>query len=124
MLYPMLYHEESPEKPQYNIAIPPFLDNPLPFSRINFRTPPTIPPILKNSNPPHLMTEDGGRKGVLELSSQVLTLIESSNPACRLDRFLQESEIFLRFKNFVVQIVVYSLKDHVNPKFSNYYYFL
>ena len=71
------------------------------------------------------MKENGERKGGgLELSSQVLTLIESSNPACRLDRFLQESEIFLRFKNFVVQILVYSLKDHVNPKFSNYYYFL
>ena len=38
----MLHHEESPEKPQYNMATPPFLDNPSPppFSSKNFQTPP------------------------------------------------------------------------------------
>ena len=41
----MLHHEESPEKPQYNMATPPFLDKPpilpnLPFSSKNFQAPP------------------------------------------------------------------------------------
>ena len=52
----MLHHEESPEKPQYNVAPPisrqppPILPN-LPFSSKNFQTPP-FPSILKKSTPP------------------------------------------------------------------------
>ena len=79
----MLYHEESPEKPQYNIAIPPFLDNPPPFSRINFRTRPTIPPIWKNSNPPPPPLNEGGwgEKGgarTILASTDIDRIIESS----------------------------------------------
>ena len=53
----MLHHEESPEKPQYNMATPPpFLDKPpilpnSPFSSKNFQTP-QFPSILKKLNPP------------------------------------------------------------------------
>ena len=42
----MLHHEESPEKPQYNVATPPFLGKLLPilpnppFSSKHFQTPP------------------------------------------------------------------------------------
>ena len=51
----MLHHEESPEKPQYNMATPisrhpsPFCLTPS-FSSKYFQTPP-IPSILKKSNP-------------------------------------------------------------------------
>ena len=49
IFFPMLDHEESPEKSQYDMAIPPFLDNPNsilpylpspppPFSSKNFQT--------------------------------------------------------------------------------------
>ena len=68
----MLHHEESPEKPQYNMAPPPFLDkflphfaNPFPpFSSKNFQTPP-FPSILKKSNPspPPFMKDGGGGGG-------------------------------------------------------------
>ena len=56
--FPMLHHEESLEKLQYNMAIPPFLDTPPPpilpylpppFPAKIFRPP--FPSILKKSNP-------------------------------------------------------------------------
>ena len=60
----MLHHEGSPEKPQYNITIPPFLDKPPilpnpPMSSKNFQTPP-FPSILKKLNPPPFMKGGGG----------------------------------------------------------------
>ena len=49
----MLDLEESPEKPQYNMATPPFLDKPPPISSKHFQiSPPPFPSILKKSNPP------------------------------------------------------------------------
>ena len=52
MLYPMLYHEESPEKPQYNIAIPPFLDNPPPLFSHKFSDPPSNSTNFEKFEPP------------------------------------------------------------------------
>ena len=51
IFFPMLDHEESPEKSQYDMAIPPFLDNPnsiLPYL-------PSPPPLFqqKFSDPPN-----------------------------------------------------------------------
>ena len=56
----MLHHEESPEKPQYNMAIPPFLDkppspilpNPPSFPAKIFRPPSPFPSILKKLTSP------------------------------------------------------------------------
>ena len=60
----MPHHEESPEKPQYNMAAPPIsrqtppiLPNP-PFSSKTFQPPPPFPSILKKLNPP--LYEGGG----------------------------------------------------------------
>ena len=57
--FPMLHHEESPEKPQYGNHL--FLDNPLishysplPFLEKIFRRP-QFPPILKKPNSPNFM---------------------------------------------------------------------
>ena len=57
----MLHHEESPEKPQYNMATLPFLDKPPHFAYPPplflaklFRPPPPFPSILKILNPPPL----------------------------------------------------------------------
>ena len=55
--FPMPHHEESPEKPQYNMATPsPFLDKPprfclTPFSSKNFQTHP-ISINFENVEPP------------------------------------------------------------------------
>ena len=46
----MLHHEESPEKPQYNMATPPILPNP-PFLAKIFRPPP-IPINFEKVDPP------------------------------------------------------------------------
>ena len=84
MLYPMLYHEESPEKPQYNIAIPPFLDNPTPLFSHKFSDPPS-----KSTNfekfappPPPPLNEGGwGEKGgarTILASTDIDRIIESS----------------------------------------------
>ena len=48
----MLYHEESPEKPQYNIAIPPFLDNPTPLFSHKFSDPPSNSTNFEKFEPP------------------------------------------------------------------------
>ena len=45
----MLHHEESPEKPCYNVATPPSLDNFLPPFCL---TPPPPPFLAKSSDPP------------------------------------------------------------------------
>ena len=66
----MLHDEESPEKPQYNMASPPsflgklpILPNPLVSSK-KFQTRPPFPSILKKSTPPFLIYEgDGGGGG-------------------------------------------------------------
>ena len=57
--FPTLHHKESPEKPQNNMATPPFLDKhlhfalPPPFLANIFELPPPpILSILKKSNPP------------------------------------------------------------------------
>ena len=63
----MLYHEESPEKPQYDMATPLFLDKPPilptppppPFSSKNFQTPP-ISINFEKVEPPPLYEEVGG----------------------------------------------------------------
>ena len=55
----MPHHEESPEKPQYNMATPPFLDKP-PFSSKNFQTPPISISFEKVKPPP--LYEGGGSK--------------------------------------------------------------
>ena len=56
----MPHHEESPEKPQYNMATPPpisrqpplpILPNPLFLAKI-FRPPPPFPSISRKSTPP------------------------------------------------------------------------
>ena len=54
----MLHHEESPEKPQYNMATPPFCLT-HPFSSKNFQTLP-FPSILKKANLPPFMKGGGG----------------------------------------------------------------
>ena len=84
MLYPMLYHEESPEKPQYNIAIPPFLDNPTPLFSHKFSDPPSNSTNFEKfePSPPHLMKENGERKGggarTILASTDIDRIIESS----------------------------------------------
>ena len=61
----MLHHEESPEKPQYNMATPPISrQRPSPFCLTpsfiaKIFKPPPFPSILKKSNPPPLY-EGGG----------------------------------------------------------------
>ena len=60
--FSMPHHEKSPEKPQYNMATPPFLDNPPPFLAKIFRPPPPFRSILDKSNPP--FHEGGGGGGV------------------------------------------------------------
>ena len=69
----MLHDEESPEKPQYNMATP--LDKPTstsilpntPFSSKNFQIPP-FPSILKKLNPPFMK---GGGVRTMNSSSSV-----------------------------------------------------
>ena len=58
----MLHHEEFREKPQYNMATPPFLDKPpppilpnSPFSSKNFQTPPPISINFEKVDPPPFM---------------------------------------------------------------------
>ena len=64
--FPLLHPEKSQEKPQYNMAISPFLGKaphfalPLPFSRNIFQTSPPFPSILKMSNPPPPILYEGG----------------------------------------------------------------
>ena len=64
--FPLLHPEKSQEKPQYNVAISPFLGKaphfalPLPFSRNIFQTSPPFPSILKMSNPPPPILYEGG----------------------------------------------------------------
>ena len=65
--FSMLHDEESPEKPQYNMATPPFLEKPPilpnpPFSSKNFQTLP-FPSILKKSNPPFYEWGGWGGRG-------------------------------------------------------------
>ena len=61
----MLHHEESPVKPQYNMATPPFLDKPPhfayppPFSSQNFQTTP-ISINFEKAEPPLPLYEGGG----------------------------------------------------------------
>ena len=63
--FPLLHPEKSQEKPQYNMAISPFLGKaphfalPLPFSRNIFQTSPPFPSILKMSNPPPPILYEG-----------------------------------------------------------------
>ena len=67
--FPLLHPEKSQEKPQYNMAISPFLGKaphfalPLPFSRNIFQTSPPFPSILKMSNPPPPLLYEGGGGG-------------------------------------------------------------
>ena len=61
----MPHHEESPEKPQYNMATPPFLDKPPilpkpPFSSKNFQTPPISISFEKVKPPPFMKGGGGG----------------------------------------------------------------
>ena len=55
--FPMLHHEESPEKPQYNMASPIYRQTPImpysPFSGKNFQAL-LFPSIFKKLNPPTL----------------------------------------------------------------------
>ena len=64
--FPMLHHKESQEKPQYNMAVPPFLDKPsqfvLPshfFSSKTSQIPPFLS-ILNKSNIPFMKGGGGG----------------------------------------------------------------
>ena len=85
----MLHHEESPEKPQYNMATPPFLDKhppppPFcltpPFLEKIFRPPP-FPSILKKSNPPPPFIKGGVRTmQVLILSPNLSNPNSSTHP--------------------------------------------
>ena len=59
--FPTLHHEESPEKPQYNMAtlhfwttLPPILPHPSPPFLAKMFRPPPFPSILKRSTPPPL----------------------------------------------------------------------
>ena len=71
-MFPKLHHEESPEKPQFNMATTLILDNSLsfcftpssPFLTIVFRPPPPISINLKNSTPPPPFMRGGGRGSV------------------------------------------------------------
>ena len=58
----MLHHDESPEKPQYNMATPPFLDKPPILPNPPFLAKilgPPFPSILKKLTPPPFMKEGG-----------------------------------------------------------------
>ena len=57
----MLHHEESPEKPQYNMATPPPSLPNTPFSGKNFQTPPPISINFQKADtpPPPLMKGRG-----------------------------------------------------------------
>ena len=58
--FPTLHHEESPEKPQYNMTTAPFCLAPPPFSSKHFRPPLPFPSILKSRTlPPPLLYERG-----------------------------------------------------------------
>ena len=73
----MLHHEESPEKPQYNMDKSrqnPHFASPL-FSSKNFQTPP-FPSILKKSNPP--LYEGGGSESELCFSLEISWKFEIS----------------------------------------------
>ena len=78
----MLYHEESPEKPQYNIAIPPFLDNPTPLFSHKFSDPPSNSTNFEKFEPPPPLNEGGwGEKGgarTILASTDIDRIIESS----------------------------------------------
>ena len=63
--FPMPYHEESPEKPQCNMAPPPYFALP-PFSSKIFQTLP-FPSILKKSNPP-FMKGGSNYEGIVTIS--------------------------------------------------------
>ena len=56
----MLHHEESPEKPQYNMATLPFLDKPPPFC-----LPPFLANIFRPPPPPFasILKKFGGGEG-------------------------------------------------------------
>ena len=78
----MLHHEESPEKPQYNMATPPpisrqtpppILPNP-PFSSKNFQTPP-FPSLLKKSTPPFIKVDP--RPPFIHSPNYVLALLNA-----------------------------------------------
>ena len=77
----MLHHEESPEKPQYNMATLPFHDKPPPFclpppflAKI-FRPPP-FPSILKILNPSPPLYEGGGVRTMQSVFEKCYNLIK------------------------------------------------
>ena len=62
----MLHHKESLEKPQYNMAVPPFLDKPsqLSYRHIFFSSKTSeIPPVLSILNKSNIPFMKGGWDG-------------------------------------------------------------
>ena len=89
----MLHHEESPEKPQYNMATPPFLDKPpppilpnhsSPFLAKIFRPPP-FPSILKKSNPSFMKGGGGVQTMMLNNTSITTSKMFYSTSTFRVD---------------------------------------
>ena len=81
--FPMLHHEESPEKPQYNIATPHFQTSPHfplpPFSSKNFQTP-SISINFEKVEP--LLYEGGGEEGGEVQTIQLELTFELKSDLC------------------------------------------